>query len=296
MSVAATQSVPAIGVSQRERELAAIIASYNEVTDKLKTAHERLTREVVRLREQLDQKNRELARKERLAALGEMAAGVAHEIRNPLGGIQLFSSLLERDLKDRPKLGALAAKISNGVRTLDGIVGDILAFAGPADVQLEPVELAPLLAETLDLIAPQRRARQVTMHVDPGEFAAIVQASPVHLQRALLNLVLNALDAVQTGGNVWIGCGPDQTDEWVILEVADDGTGVSPELSQRIFDPFFTNKDTGTGLGLAIVHRVAETHGGSVRVAARNGGGAVFCLSLRRAADQAARKHPGGEG
>jgi len=284
MNLTTTESATVAGVSQRERELAAIISSYNQVTDKLKNAHERLGHEVRLLRERLAQKDRELARQERLAALGEMAAGVAHEIRNPLAGIQLFSSLLERDLKDRPKLRELAGKISNGVRTLDGIVGDILAFAGPADVRLRPVTLAPLLGEVLELVAPQQRARRISLHLDADHFEVVVQASALHLQRALLNLIFNALDAAGEGGNVWLACREGGPDGWVCLEVADDGPGVPPELSERIFNPFFTSKDSGTGLGLAIVHRVAEAHGGSVRVTPRQGGGAVFTLMLRRAA------------
>src|SRR5262245_45253453 len=114
------------GPSDRERELGAIIAAYNDVTERLKRSHERLVTEVCLLRDQLDEKNRELARRERLAALGEMAAGVAHEIRNPLSGISLYASMLSRDLGDRPDCRRLAERISGGVKALDGIVGDIL--------------------------------------------------------------------------------------------------------------------------------------------------------------------------
>ena len=283
MSVTTVRGADPAGASQRERELAAIIASYTDVTDKLKSAHERLSHEVRLLHRQLAHKDRELARKERLAALGEMAAGLAHEIRNPLGGIQLFASLLERDLADRPESRELAVKISKGVCALDGIVGEVLAFGGPGDVILGTVELGLLLAETLDLVAPQQRARQISLCVAEDGCKVSVQASAVHLQRALLNLVFNALDAAPQGGHVWITCRQDRSDDWVHVDVADDGPGVPPELAQRIFDPFYTSKDTGTGLGLAIVHRVAEAHGGSVKVTARQGGGAVFTLSLRHA-------------
>jgi signal transduction histidine kinase len=270
-------------ISSRERELAAIIPSYNEVTERLKNSHQELARQVHGLREELAEKNHELARKERLAALGEMAAGVAHEVRNPLGGIQLFASLLERDLEDRPKLRELATRISGGVRTLDGIVSDILVFAGQTEVRLEPVGLAEVLTETLDLVAPQRRARSAHIDVDPEQFEVVVQGNAAQLQRALLNLVFNALDAAGEKGRVWISCHRGPADGTVQIVVADDGPGVPPELAHRIFNPFFTGKDSGTGLGLAIVHRVAEAHGGSVRVRNRAEGGAVFTLSLRAA-------------
>ena len=120
-------------ITQRERELGAIIQAYNEVTERLKQSHDQLQRQVGALRSELADKNRELARRERLAALGEMAAGVAHEIRNPLASIELFASLLRRDLADRPVLAAHAGKISRGVQCLDRIVNDILAFAGETD-------------------------------------------------------------------------------------------------------------------------------------------------------------------
>lgn len=275
-------TVAATVLSQRERELAGIISSYNEVTEKLKVSHERLSHEVSRLHLQLDEKNRELARKERLAALGEMAAGVAHEIRNPLAGIQLFASLLNRDLADRPKLRELAGKISNGVRSLDSIVTAILAFAAPDEAKFASVDLRGVLADVLELVAPKKQDFQASIHVEPSEFKIGVHGNASQLQRALLNLVFNALEAAGTGGQVWLGCVGDGNGT-VRVTVADDGAGVPPELAQRVFDPFFTDKDTGTGLGLAIVHRIAEDHQGGISVAERVGGGAVFALTLRSA-------------
>src|SRR5690554_1355310 len=152
----AMADAPMDGVTHRERELAAIINAYNEVTERLKRSHERLTSEVERLREELARKNRQLRRRERLAALGELAAGVAHEIRNPLGGIRVFASLLRRDLADQPASLRLVEKITSGVTRLERIVTDILEFGRPAEPHPEPVHLRSLFAEVAELAAGKR--------------------------------------------------------------------------------------------------------------------------------------------
>lgn len=277
-----------------DQDLAAVIAAYNQVTDQLRASHEVLTAEVMRLREQLEEKNRELARKQHLASLGEMAAGLAHEIRNPLAGIQLFASLLQKDLHDRPKPRTLAQRIGNGVQTLEGIVADILAFAGRGDICLEPTPLSVVLGGVLELVEPRREASGISLHFNPESFGVRVEASAVQLQRAVLNLLYNAMEAAGDGGRVWLDCRTGADQGLVEIEVADDGPGVRPEHVDRIFDPFFTSKDTGTGLGLSIVHRIAESHGGSVRVSHREAGGAVFTLTVRAAHGNALDKNVSG--
>ncbi len=267
-------------ITMRERELGAIINAYNQVTDRLKASHERLLDEVTRLREQLEEKNRELARRERLAALGQMAAGVAHEIRNPLAGIQLYAALLVKDLAATPDVCELARKISSGVQTLEGIVGDVLAFAGDAPPQAQRVALADVVRECRAYAAPAIAEHQTILHVADHVADWRLHVDGAQVQRALLNLLLNAIDAAGVGGRVWLSAGPGERDRTCAVAVADDGPGVPAELVDRIFNPFFTTKDSGTGLGLAIVHRIAEAHGGSVRVAERPGGGAVMTLNL----------------
>jgi signal transduction histidine kinase len=264
-----------------ERGLSEILLVYNETAERLEQSHRRLTEEVARLHRQLDQKNRELARKERLAALGEMAAGVAHEVRNPLGAIQLYTSMLDRDLAGMPSARKIVGKIAAAVTSLDGIVSDILAFAGNDRMQVHPVRLGEVLDEVLALAAPQRDAQRAAIHVDAGAESAVVAADDRELTRALVNLVFNALDAVGEGGAVWIRVVGAQAG-FVGIVVADDGPGVPPDLTQRIFNPFFTTKETGTGLGLSIVHRIAEAHGGRIEVDRREGGGARFTLVLPR--------------
>ena len=246
--------------TDRERELGAIIAAYNDVTDRLKVAHERLGGEVSRLREELRQKNAELRRRERLAALGEMAAGLAHEVRNPLGGIALYASMLEGQLADRPPSQMAASRISQGVRTLDRLVGEILDFAQEHRVDQRTCRLADVLSGVEEGIRPWAVEHMVEVTIEPAAFEVQAYCDPPRLQRVLLNLMMNAVQAVGEGGHVRLSASARPDGRGIEIEVCDDGPGIPPENLERIFNPFFTTRATGTGLGLAIVHRIVEAH------------------------------------
>ncbi len=267
----------------QEAELASILRAYNEVTDRLRQSHDVLAREVCRLREELREKNIELQRRERLADLGEMAAGVAHEIRNPLGGMQLFASLLDRDLEDRPKERGIVRKMSAAIVGLDKIVSDILAFSADTGLAMETVYAGKLINAALDHAAPQVESYGIEVVVDESLSSVELVCDGAQIERALANLILNAVDAAGPSGHVWVTreAGGDETRLGIC--VADDGPGIAPEAMQRVFNPFYTTKETGTGLGLAIVHRIAESNGGTVSAGARRGGGAAFVLSIPRA-------------
>jgi len=271
-------------LTTRDREaadLALILRTYNDVTERLKHSHETLLVEVSRLREELQEKNRELQRRERLAGLGEMAAGVAHEIRNPLGGIGLYASLLERDLEALPTQRDIARRISTGVQNLEAIVRDILSFAGDVEPRFANVRLADVLESASVQVAPRVAARNVTFSVDDRLGEIELRCDAAQIERALLNLLFNALDAVEEGGRIWVRAGSSSSEtDSAAMVVEDDGPGIDPACLHRIFNPFFTTKDHGTGLGLAIVHRIAEAHGGSVTARNRTEGGASFVLSL----------------
>ncbi len=285
--------ITAASKNTNDSDLVTVLRTYNDVTERLKRSHEALAGEVCRLREELHEKNRELQKREKLAALGEMAAGVAHEIRNPLGGIGLYASLLERDLIDRPDQRKIARRISAGVQNAETIVRDILAFAGGAQPKLGVFPLEELLDDVLAQTAPQAEALAVTVEVDPRLAPFELHCDPGQVERALLNLLYNAIDAAGEGGHVWIrrgetaGAADDrpgaekvEESDLVSIVVEDDGQGIDPALRERVFNPFFTTKDTGTGLGLAIVHGIAEAHGGCVTARSRDGGGASLTLSL----------------
>lgn len=279
MTTIETSSPPS---PRRIDELGRIILAYSEVTEKLQQSHERLEGTVLRLREELSEKNRLLERKNRLAALGEMAAGMAHEIRNPLGGIQLYASLLGKDVADRPESLQLVGKISAGVKRLEGLVGQVLNFTRDVRPTVGPAELGEVIDEVVDLARQTLIERGVKCVVDVDRPLEVMVDSRL-IGQMVLNLVLNAVEAIEGGGEVSIKAAKtpatDDPNRFVLI-VEDDGPGLATDVMDRIFNPFFTTKETGTGLGLAIVHRIVEAHDGSIRVSNRESGGARFEIRI----------------
>ena len=264
-----------------EPDLVTILQTYNDVTERLKRSHETLLAEVARLREELHEKNRELQRRERLAALGEMAAGVAHEIRNPLGGIGLYSSLLERDLVDRPAEREIARRISAGVQNLENIVRGVLSFAGDAEPRFAHVRLGDVLDGALLQTAPQASALDVDIDVDRRLAGVELWCDAGQVERALLNLLFNALDAAGAAGTVWVRLGDeDDHDGLVSILVEDDGPGIPAAEREKLFLPYYSTKRRGSGLGLAIVRRIIAEHGGSIDVADNTPHGTRFTIEL----------------
>ncbi|MBN2563526.1 MAG: HAMP domain-containing histidine kinase [Phycisphaerae bacterium] len=194
----------AVALTARERELGAIISSYNEVTERLKTAHERLNCEVGRLREELRQKNAELRRRERLAALGEMAAGLAHEIRNPLGGIALYASMLEKGLAGPTKDRSAAGKISQAVRSLERLVSEILDFAQEYRLERRVCKLGGILSAVEESVRPWAGEHGVAVRFERSALDVNAYCDPLRLRRVLVNLVMNGIQAAGEGGHVWL--------------------------------------------------------------------------------------------
>ena len=262
---------------ERIEELGRIILAYSEVTDKLQQSHERLEATVLRLREELSEKNRLLERRNRLAALGEMAAGMAHEIRNPLGGIQLDASLLAKDVADRPDSAQLVGKIKAGVKRLEALVGQVLNFTRDTRIDRQATDLADVIDQAMELAAGEFAERGVRCDREIAR-PLMIEIDERLMGQAILNLLLNAAQATGSGGRVMIR--GEARDGDVMLSIDDDGPGIAADVMEKIFNPFFSTKDTGTGLGLAIVHRIIEAHEGSIRVSNRTEGGARFEIRL----------------
>lgn len=264
-----------------------MIVQYSDVTEKLQQSHDQLQRTVESLRNDLARKNRELERRSRLAALGEMAAGMAHEIRNPLGGIQLYASLLARDVAPLPESLKLVHKISAGVTHLERLVSQVLQFTREINATVIQADAAEVIDQAVELARGAMEAMGVTCEADgPRPFMAMVD--PFLLGQAALNLLLNAAEAAGSGGWVSVrwsafedgGDGGQGGAARLRLVVADSGAGIPAHLLEKIFNPFFTTKETGTGLGLAIVHRIVEAHDGTISVRNVPGSGAEFELRI----------------
>lgn len=284
--MSATSAQPQVDHSRRIEELGRIIMAYSEVTERLQQSHDQLNETVLNLRMELGEKNRLLERRNRLAALGEMAAGMAHEIRNPLGGIQLYASILAKDVADRPESLTVVQKIAGGVKRLDALVGQVLQFTREMRANVCLIDLPEVLEQAIELAGPALRDRGVRCVLD-GPRPMHVTADPLLIGQAALNLLLNGAEAMDGLGvadaTITVRYGPPPPDSDAMqfhLVVRDGGPGIAPQVLDRIFNPFFTTKETGTGLGLSIVHRVVEAHDGTIVVTNPEGGGARFDIRI----------------
>jgi signal transduction histidine kinase/FixJ family two-component response regulator len=214
---------------------------------------------------------RRLLRAERLAAVGTLAAGLAHEVRNPLNSASLQLAVLERRLERGEGAATtvpIARIIKGEIERLDRLVRDFLAFAKPSPMDRRPVDVAALVAAVAGLIEPEAEASHVSVAVEAGADLPHIAGDPERLRQVLLNLTRNAVEAMHaTGGHLAMRL--RAAGGSLELDVEDDGPGFSEALP--VFDAFFTTKDHGTGLGLSLVHRIVSDHGGTIRVQSRPG-------------------------
>jgi len=264
--------------SSKPIALTEIFAAYSDVTLRMREAYEQLAGEVERLNDELADKNRELARRERLAALGQLAAGLSHEVRNPLGGIALYASMLERDLADRPREIDVVRKISGAVRSLDRLVGEILEFAQEGVLECQETAFGAVLQPVLENLSPWLTGRDVVVHQTLGADEAPLWCDVSRMQRVILNILVNAVQAMGEYGQIVISA--SRTTEGTRIEISDTGPGIPDDRIEKIFDPFFTTRSSGTGLGLAIVHQIVAGHGGRVSVSNREKSGALFVIEM----------------
>jgi signal transduction histidine kinase len=212
-----------------------------------------------------------------------IAAGIAHEVRNPLNALRINLSILEQELSEilpdrKSHVFEVVDKIANELRSLDAFVTEFLRFAQPPRLKLETVAVGPLLRDLTTFIGPECARKGVSLSLVAGGGPEAVVADGFQVKHAVLNLVLNALQATPGGGSITIETGGDAR----ALEIAvrDTGEGMAEEVLPRVFDAFFTTREGGTGLGLPIARRIAEAHGGTLVLRSRDGEATVATLSL----------------
>jgi two-component system sensor histidine kinase HydH len=218
----------------------------------------------------------EIRRKEKLAAIGGLAAGVAHEIRNPLSSIKgiatYFGGKFEADSDDRQ----VAEVMIQEVERLNRVITELLEFARPTKLNLNPTDINALIQHSVRLVRQDAETGQIEIKIDPESREYRVLIDPDRFSQCLLNLYLNALQAMAPGGRLTIRSASREGN--LRVEISDTGKGIPSDQLAQIFDPYFTSKSTGTGLGLAVVHKIIEAHGGKIRVKSLPGQGTTFTL------------------
>ncbi len=226
-------------------------------------------------------------RRRRLEALGRVAAEVAHEVRNPLGGIRLLAAMLRDDLAGRPGEREMADQILEAVAGLEGVVANLLAFAAPGGAPRRRVDLAEIAAQAASLVAPACGHRGIRLETPSRESALLATVEPEGARQIVLNLLANALAATESGGAIEISVAPEGAG--ARLAVRDTGRGIAAEDLPRVFDPFFSRTEGGTGLGLSIVHAIVERHGGRIRVESRPTRGTAVSIVFPPPSEEGAR-------
>lgn len=239
--------------------------------------------ENARLYEELRNSQIMLARTDRLAAVGTLASGIAHEIRNPLVAVQTFIQLLPEQIDD-PEFRTMFLELTNSeLARVSTLINDLMAFARPSPASLDEVNLNELAEHIVRLLAGQAKKRDITLttRLSPEVPPCVVDQGQI--KQVLMNLLMNALQATSAGGTVTLSTSllrEAGRRAWCLVEVQDTGSGIPPDQKEQIFDPFFTTKDSGVGLGLFIAHQIIEEHGGTIDVESEVGLGARFLIKL----------------
>jgi two-component system NtrC family sensor kinase len=276
-------------------EVGELAHSFNDMSLQLRMANQEVVAWTKTLEDRVEQKTRELKRAhdhvlhtEKMASIGKMAAVVAHEINNPLSGILTYAKLLQKWLergtmesKKRHEAQECLSLIASESRRCGDLVKNLLAFSHSAPMNAEPTDLNLVIDRCVRLVQHQFELAGIQLHLDLGSDLPKVHCDPGQIEQVVLALVMNAIDAMPHGGNLWLQTRLGGQEE-LEVEVRDDGMGIPPEILPQIFEPFLTTKEAthGVGLGLAISHTIIERHRGRIEVQSEVGKGTCFTITL----------------
>ena len=260
-------------------DLPTVTLNEAEGIDYLHEQMQGLVREIEQMVQRLNQREREVLRAEQMAAVGQLAAGVAHELRNPLTAVKMLVQTSREDMAARGLPAEDLLIIEQEIRRLERSLQTFLDFARPPKMERRRLDLNTVVDEALALINGRARKQKIEVVFDPPEPEVWLEADGTQLRQLLVNLAMNALDAMPSGGRLRVEVRP-AVKGYVELQVTDTGPGIAAEVMPRLFEPFVSGKETGLGLGLVVSRRIAEEHGGTLTGANLAKGGACFTLEL----------------
>ncbi|HEX9078487.1 MAG TPA: ATP-binding protein [Desulfuromonadaceae bacterium] len=257
---------------QGKDEIGRLITSFNSMVDRLDAAKTEL--------EQLH--FQQLERADRLASIGEMAAGIAHEIKNPLAGISAAVAIIKDDLITEDPRFEILEEVLQQVQRLDKTVNDLLFFGKPSVPEFSCIDINEVITKTCKFASQHRGLLHIEKRLELAPDLPTVYADRKQMQQVFLNVILNAFQAMANGGTLTIATclSPRQERTFVRIDVADTGPGIPPQILEKIFTPFFTTKAQGTGLGLPICCKLVELHNGEIKVTSDDRNGTVFTIEL----------------
>ncbi|UCC72925.1 MAG: HAMP domain-containing protein [Gemmatimonadota bacterium] len=264
----------AVGI-ERDDELGDLGRTFNQMASELRSS----TLEIHELHE------KEMRRAAQLASVGELASGIAHEIKNPLVGVASGVDLLSRRVMTDPKSAALLEQIHAQIRRIESAIQDLLSYASPKEPLLTWTDPKQLVKKLIALVRPQADAAGVRITERHAEALPTIRVDPELLTQALVNLALNAIQAMEPGGALQVAIESEAGN--VCFSISDTGKGIKPDEMERIYRPFYTTKHQGTGLGLAITRAIVERHGGCMTAESELGEGSTFTLVIPAAAQEA---------
>jgi len=263
--------------SVRGGDLAARVefAERNDDVGQLGRQFNEMVQELAKNRAEIERLHQfEMARAEHLATIGELAAGLAHEIRNPLAGIAGVVEVLGKELPAQSASRAVLPEVQEEIRHIQAILNDLLAYARPRSPDIHPADLNATIEQAVFLARQQVRTKPIEILFTPQKNMPDVLHDPVQIQQVILNLLLNGIQAIANQGKIKVAV--RQESEWAAVRITDTGKGIARDSLPKIFKPFFTTRKEGTGLGLPLAKGIVESHKGKIEVTSEAGQGAQF--------------------